>query len=60
MTDTNYGKESDGLNLTPARCQEHPKACRDMARTEKDFDKRKRLEDIATMWEDLCEELQGR
>ena len=52
--------DQDGLNLTPAKCLEHAKACRDMARSETDRDKRKQLEDIAAAWEDLCEELKGR
>ena len=44
-------------SLTPERCREHAKACREMARTEQDRDTRKRLEDIAASWEHLCEEL---
>jgi hypothetical protein len=31
--------------------------CRDMARAERDPDKRKALEDIAASWEDICEKL---
>lgn len=48
------------VSLTPARCQDNAKTCRDMARAERDQSKRKQLEDIAAAWEDLCEELTGR
>ena len=60
MTEFLHGKDRNGLSLTPARCRENAKICRDMARAERDQDKRKQLEDIAAMWEDLCEELAGR
>jgi hypothetical protein len=53
-------KEPSGLRLTPERCREYAKGCRDAARTEHVFDKRKGLEDMAAMWEDLSEELTGR
>ena len=52
--------DESGLTLTPERCQEHAKACREMARAKNDGAERKFLEDIAAAWEDLCEELQGR
>jgi hypothetical protein len=54
------GKEPNGLSLTPKRCVENARACRDMARAEHSQSKRKQLEDMAAMWEDLCEELKGR
>jgi hypothetical protein len=43
--------------LTPDECQLHAKACRDMARTETNPETRKRLEDVATAWEQICEQL---
>jgi len=55
------GKAPNGLKrLTPERCRENAKACRDMARAERDQSKRKQLEDMAAMWDDLCEETAGR
>ena len=43
--------------LTPDECQLHAKACRDRARTETNPETRKRLEDVATAWEQICEQL---
>jgi hypothetical protein len=44
-------------DLTPEKCREHAKACRDMARRERNPDTRKRLEDLAASWEQLCDEI---
>jgi hypothetical protein len=42
--------------LTGAQCREHAQACRDMASREANPETRKRLEDLAASWEQLCEE----
>ena len=55
-----HGDETSATKMTPERCREHAKACRAMARAEPEQSKRKALEDIASAWEDLCEELEGR
>jgi hypothetical protein len=43
--------------LTVEQCQEHAKACRNLARKEADQHTRKGLEDLAASWEQLCEEM---
>ena len=43
--------------LTVEQCQEHAKACRDLARGEPNQQTRKGLEDLAASWEQLCEEM---
>ena len=43
--------------LTSEQCREHMMACRDMARRETNAETRKRLEDLAASWEQLCEEI---
>jgi len=51
----------DETKITPEWCRSNAKAMRAMARsTEHDLETRKKLEDIAAAWEDLCEELEGR
>ena len=44
-------------SLTIEQCQEHAKACRDMARKEPNLQTRKSLEDLAASWEQLCGEM---
>jgi|tagenome__1003787_1003787.scaffolds.fasta_scaffold19067475_1 hypothetical protein len=43
--------------LTPEACRARAQMCRDMARQHSDPQKRKEFEDIASAWEQLCEEL---
>lgn len=43
--------------LTVDQCQEHAKQCRAMARREANPETKKRLDDLAAQWEQLCEEL---
>jgi len=47
--------ETEALSLE--QCQEHAKACRDLARRETNPQTRKKLEDLASSWEELCEEI---
>ena len=53
--DNNPKMETESLSIE--QCQEHAKACREMARRETDPQTRKRLEDLASSWEELCEEI---
>jgi hypothetical protein len=50
---------SEKSTLTSEQCRAHAKACRDMARTETHEETRKRLDDLATSWERLCEEIEA-
>jgi hypothetical protein len=46
--------------LTAARCRENAEGCRAMARAEADQSRRKILEDLAAMWEQIREELEAK
>jgi hypothetical protein len=45
--------------LTPERCREHERTARELARSTRNLEQRKRLDDIAAMWEQLCEQLEA-
>ena len=48
---------ADSEPLTPEKCSQHAKSVRDMARRESNPETKKKLDDLAASWEQLCEEI---